>query len=42
MQLNVIVLTPRGAGYFYYVVGRGGADSAPPITYIENGSKSSQ
>ena len=36
------LLTPRGAGCFYYVVGQGGADSAPPITHIKNGSKPSQ
>ena len=30
LSLEQIFLTPRGAGCFYYVVGQGGADSAPP------------
>ena len=29
-QAEFEILTPRGAGCFYYVVVQGGADSAPP------------
>ena len=41
MHISIdVLLTLKGAGYFYYVKVQGGAKNAPPLDQPQNGVKS--